>query len=117
MIRVYAAGPYSADNVIDVLKNIGMGEWHAAQLFKLGFAPFAPWHDKDFVIKLFDQKLTVEQFYKYSMAWLEVSDCLFLIPGWEDSKGTLAEIKRANELNLPIFDDYKELINFKEKSV
>lgn len=48
MIKVYVAGPYSADNVIDVLKNIVRGEHMAATLFQLGYAPFCPWLDKVF---------------------------------------------------------------------
>jgi hypothetical protein len=34
MIRVYVAGPYSADNVLDVLKNIGRGQQACARLFQ-----------------------------------------------------------------------------------
>ena len=35
MIKVYVAGAYSADNVIDVLKNIGKGEFAAGQFCPL----------------------------------------------------------------------------------
>ena len=49
-LKVYIAGKYSDDNIIDCLKNIGRGEKVAAELFELGFAPYAPWHDKSFVI-------------------------------------------------------------------
>ena len=31
--RVYVAGPYSADNVLEVLKNIAKGEETCANLF------------------------------------------------------------------------------------
>ena len=40
MKRVYVAGAYSGDNVIEILQNIGRGEWYSAQIFKLGYAPF-----------------------------------------------------------------------------
>jgi len=117
MKRIYIAGAYSADNVIDVLQNIGKGESYAAEIFALGMAPFCPWHDKDFAIKLWHRELTVEQFYQYSMAWLEVSDALFLVPGWENSKGTLAEIKRAREaLYLPVFDNLVHLEMWGERA-
>lgn len=86
MKRVYVAGAYSADNVLDVLRNIGRGEHYAAKLFGLGFAPFCPWHDKDYAIRNWDKDITVQMFYDYSMAWLEVSDIVFLVPGWENSK-------------------------------
>ena len=116
MKRVYVAGGHSADNVIEVLQNIGRGEEYASWIFSLDMAPFCPWHDKDFAMKLWNEDLTVEQFYSYSMAWLEVSDALFLVPGWEDSKGTLAEIERAKELNTPVFDDLMMLIRWRDES-
>lgn len=81
MIRVYVAGPYSADNVIDVLKNIGRGERICALLFADGYAPFCPWHDKSFVMDLYSENLSVKQFYDYSMSWLYVSEVMFLVPG------------------------------------
>lgn len=114
MIKVYVAGAYSANNIIDCLKNIGRGEEYSARIFMLGFAPFCPWHDKDYVIKNWGEDFTVKMFYDYSIAWLDVSDVMFLVPGWENSKGTLAEIERAKELNIPIFDTIEELKEYKE---
>ena len=101
--RVYLAGCYSADNVLDVLKNIGRGEYYAGQLFMSGYAPFCPWHDKDYVIKNWNKEFTVKMFYDFSMAWLEVSDMVIVLSGFEKSKGTLAEIKRAEELGIPVY--------------
>lgn len=109
MKRIYVAGAYSGNNVIEILKNIGRGEWYAAQIFKLGYAPFVPWHDKDFVIKLWDEDLDVEMFYRYSLTWLEVSDIMFLVPGWESSKGTLKEIEVAEKLKIKIVAKLEEL--------
>jgi len=105
MKRVYLAGKYSDNNVLDVLRNIGRGEYYAGKLFMAGFAPFCPWHDKDYVLRNFDQEFTVPMFYDYSMAWLEVSDCVVVLSGYETSKGTLAEIKRAEELGIPVHYD------------
>ena len=112
MLRVYVAGPYSADNVIDVLKNIGHGEKMCARLFELGFAPFCPWHDKTYVMDLPSNNFTVEQFYEFSLAWLEVSDAVYLIPGWQKSKGTLREVEFARERNIPIFEDIISLMKW-----
>lgn len=110
MKRVYVAGAYSADNVLDVLKNIGRGEDMATKLFLLGFAPFCPWHDKDFIIRCPNEKYTVQMFYDYSMAWLEVSDAVFVLPNSEKSKGTQKELDRARELGIPIFDNIPALV-------
>jgi nucleoside 2-deoxyribosyltransferase len=112
MIRVYVAGPYSADNVIDVLRNIGRGQQACAEIFRLGFAPFCPWHDKSFVTDQPEEHLTVEQFYRYSMSWLEVSDCLYVLSGWRKSKGTVAEVDRAMELGKPVFFDLQSLFDW-----
>ena len=112
MKRVYVAGAYSADNVLDVLKNIGRGEDYASQIFLEGMAPFCPWHDKEFIIRYWDEEYTVPQFYDYSMAWLEVCDAMFLVPGWENSAGTWKEMQRAGELGIPIFDDILKLVEW-----
>lgn len=109
---------YSEDNVLGVLKNIGRGEYYAAQLFLDGFAPFTPWHDKDFVLKFWEHEFTVDMFYEYSMAWLRVSDCVFIVPDvvnlkkYQDSKGTLKEIAEAERLGIPVFYEYKNLLEW-----
>lgn len=117
-IRVYVAGPYSADNVIDVLRNIGRGIHTCSLLFDRGFAPFCPWADRDFVIYNWMENQDSQQFRDYSMAWLEVSDCIFLVKDYsgmvrvEDSPGTQAEARRAKELGIPVFSSMDELERF-----
>lgn len=110
MKRVYLAGSYSAGNVLGVLKNIGRGEYYAAKLFMAGFAPFCPWHDKSYVMSNWDKEFTIPMFYNYSMSWLEVSDYLVVLSGYEDSKGTLKEIKRAKKLGIPVYYDVDKFI-------
>lgn len=112
-LKVYVAGKYSADNVIEVLQNIGHAEDVAAILFEQGFAPFCPHHNKDFAIKLPGSKFTVQQFYDYCMEWLEVSDVLFVISGTKTAVGVRSEIKRANELSIPIFYNISDLRDYR----
>ena len=112
--RIYVAGPYSAGNVIDVLKNIGAGRKVCSELFSLGFHVFSPWSDAAFIIDNPHHDFNIDQFYQYSIAWLEVSDAVFLVPGWETSKGTLAEIEVAKELGIPIFEHIKGLMAWVE---
>ena len=100
MKRIYVAGKYSASNVIEVLNNIKRGTEVSVEILKRGDCPFCPWLDYQF--QFYDNTLTVEDYYRYSIAWLEVSDEMFVLKGYETSKGTLAEIKRAKELNIPI---------------
>ncbi len=108
--RVYVAGAYSADNVIAVLDNMRRGMRKSTEVFLAGYSPFSPWLDYQFQLMLRDgEKLTVPDYYRYSMAWLEVADAVLVLPNSEQSKGTQAEIARAKELNIPIFYNLEEL--------
>ena len=40
---------------------------------------------------------------EYSLLWLELCDAVLLVPGWENSSGTRAELARAKELDIPVF--------------
>lgn len=113
MKRVYVAGAYSADNVITVLDNMRYGMRAATEVFLLGHAPFCPWLDYQFQFMLrAGEHLTVDDYYRYSIAWLDVSDIVYVIPGWENSKGTVAEIARAEELGIPIVFHMEDIKRF-----
>jgi len=115
MLRVYVAGAYSADNVITVLDNMRKGMRKGLEVLLKGYSPFVPWFDYHFQFMLReDEELTVEDYYRYSMAWLEVSDVVLVLPDSEKSKGTQAEIKRAEELEIPVVYSIEELDGFKE---
>lgn len=115
MIKVYVAGAYSDNNVINVLKNIGRGQETASELFLAGFAPFTPWHDKTFVIENWRENFTTEMFYNYSLEWLKVSDAVLIVPevtgmkSYKDSGGTQKEIETAIELGIPVFYTFWDL--------
>ena len=118
MKRIYIAGPYSAGNVVDVLRNIGKGEDACAKLFALGINPFCPWHDKDFILRNPQGDFDVERFYEYSLAWLEVCDAVYVLNGWRDSNGTRKEIIFAERKGIPVYyqedisiEDFADLIN------
>ena len=114
-LRVYVAGPYSADNVLGVLRNISKGEWCCAELFAGGFAPFCPWHDASYAKwDAYGGSLEVQDFKDLSFAWLEVSEAVFLIDGWEKSEGVKAEIAFAEAHGIPVFSDYDKLLEWKE---
>ena len=106
-LRVYVAGAYSADNVLDVLTNMRRGIALSVQVWQEGFAPFCPWLDFQFGLLT---EATIEDYYEYSMAWLEASHAVLVQPlGAKASKGTQAEIARAKELEIPVFTDFGKL--------
>lgn len=113
-MRVFLAGPYSSDNVMGVLSNIREGQNRAAYLLHLGFDVYCPWLDHELCLSGPGCDLTEQMLKKNSMSWLEVSDAVFCVEGWEKSKGTLAEIARAEELGIPvIYNNMSELMKLR----
>ena len=111
-IKVYVAGAYSADNVLDVLHNIRRGIRVSTQIFTLGFAPFSPWLDYHFLLQMTEaeaENITVKDFYEYSLSWLSVADAIYVLPNSENSHGTRKEIEFARSMGIPIFTDLVHL--------
>ena len=117
MKRIYVCGAYSAKDVMTVLNNMREGMRAATEVLLEGYAPFCPWMDHHYLFMLQDgEQLNVEDMYRYSMAWLEASDAVYVHPwsDWEMSKGVQEELKRARELGIPIFYSIDEInANFK----
>ena len=108
--RVYVAGAYSSDNVLGVLDNIRIGMRKGLEVLLEGYAPFVPWFDFHFQLMLREgEKLTVQDYYEYSMAWLDVSDAVLVLPNSEHSKGTQDEINKAKSLSIPIYYSLSDL--------
>ena len=111
MPRVYVAGAYSHKDTVVVFKNMRKGMRMSTELMLNYFAPFCPWLDYQFVLQLRGkEELYVEDFYEYSIEWLKASEVMFLVEGWEGSKGTIDEIKVAKENCIPIFESMEKLI-------
>ena len=109
MTRVYIAGPYS-DKLIYGLDNIRNGLRAATILMMKGYAVYCPWTDHMFQFMLRDnENLTIDQYYKASLAWLPVCNTMLVLPGWENSKGVKKEIELADAIGLPIFYDIRFL--------
>jgi nucleoside 2-deoxyribosyltransferase len=115
-LRVYLAGPFTADNVLGVLDNMREGMRLGTEMLLLGFAPFVPWHDYHFQLMLREgEYLRKKDYYNNSLAWLEVSDVVLVREGWENSEGTLNEIAYADSLELPVFYTVKALLQWAEE--
>ncbi|MCX6825741.1 MAG: DUF4406 domain-containing protein, partial [candidate division Zixibacteria bacterium] len=76
----------------------------AVALIHKGYAPFCPGLDMQYFLSLRPGEMISEtQIKDLSMAFLEVSDIIVLLPGWEVSEGCQAEYQRAVELGMPSF--------------
>jgi hypothetical protein len=105
--RIYVAGAYSAPNILEVADNIRKGRDLAVNLLQMGFFPYCPWNDWELAVRM---ALPMEIWKANGMAWLEASEGMILVPGYESSHGTSDEMARARELDIPIFDNKADLI-------
>lgn len=104
---IYVAGAYSAPSILQCFANIKKGIEVSHTILKMGYAPFCPWLDFQYALTFGD--MGINDFYNYTLAWLEKSDAMLLVPGYEKSVGTAAEIARAKEVEIPIFRDISEM--------
>jgi hypothetical protein len=120
---VYVVGPLtpkgynSSHPAIDYLLNIRNLTRYSLEVFFAGFDPFCPALDFLFFLLLRDdERLTEAMIKRFSKAWMARSDALYLTPGWKQSGGSLAEVKRAKELGMPIFNTIQEMIDYNKSN-
>jgi len=99
---IYIAGKLNAD-AIGYLFNVHKMMEVAELVRKAGFAVFIPAIDLLQGIKF--GYTDYHDYFDNGQEWLKRSDGVFLVPGWETSKGTKMEIETARSLDIPIFQD------------
>ena len=115
-MRVFVAGAYSGNDVLRILENIRKGINLSKDVILAGHSPFCPWSDFLFSLVLRDKEsISLDTYYQFSIDWLRVSDCILLVNGWENSKGTLHEIEKANEWGIPVFETIEEILEYDKK--
>lgn len=114
MKRIYVAGAYSAPDILTAMGNMRRGLQLSAACLKAGFAVYSPWCD---CLLHFHEEFTIEQCYAYSAPWLRASDAvLVVVEGFQESRGTQAELLLARELKIPVFFDLDSLIRWRDES-
>ena len=100
MKRVYIAGKLN-DDACGYIKNIHKMIIWAEKVRKLGFAVFVP--GLDFLQGVIFGNWEYSDYFDNSQPWLDVSDAVFLVPGWVTSKGVERELLRAKSKNIPVY--------------
>jgi len=96
---VYIAGPFGAPNAWLIEQNIRRAEEAALYVAELGAAPLCPHTNTRF----FHGTCTAQFWYDATLTLLERSDALYLVRGWQESRGSVAEYDVAMLKGLPIF--------------
>jgi len=107
---IYTAGPYSADGDNNVLNNILTARYIARTLWLRGWAVICP-HTNNILMNGPDT--TWELFMAGDLELLKRSDAIYMLPGWENSKGAKVEHGIARTLGLPIYYNLDEVPNEK----
>jgi len=81
----------------------------ANQLARKGWAPFCPGLDfLNFLLSAPEDQL-LKRIWSIDLAWLEVSDAVLMMPGWEESSGACKEYATAIGLHLPVYHSIEEV--------
>jgi Domain of unknown function (DUF4406) len=110
---VYVAGPYTCGHKKLVRINIERAEEYGKQILLAGYSPFIPhkntsfWGDDD----RFLDRSSSDWIDDVCLPFLAKCDILFLIPGWESSKGSIIEKAFAEKNNIPIIYSVSDLKN------
>lgn len=96
----YLAGPYrSKDGVIGIRRNIWCAEEVAIQLWQTGLAVISPHKNT----ALLDGSAPDDVWLKGDLEMIRRCDFIVVLPGWEKSEGTNAEIDFAHEHKIPVY--------------
>lgn len=107
MKRIYIAGKLSNDNVIGYIHNVHKMMEVAEKIRLEGYSVYVPAIDLLMGIKFGYTKY--EDYFNNCQPWLEASDAVFLVPGWETSPGTRREMETADVLDIPIFSEIEKM--------
>src|SRR3990172_2170462 len=98
----FVSGPYRADTVHGIVKNIRRAERLSIELWKLGYAVICPHKNT----ALLDGVAPDDVWLQGDLAMLKRCDVCVFIAGWEKSTGAQAEREFCKENGIEIIDEW-----------
>jgi hypothetical protein len=99
MKLIVVIGPFAAPNSWLIERNIRRAEALALAVWKAGAACVCPHTNTRFFFGAHDESVFLEGYREI----LRRSDAGILVPGWENSSGSLAEVEEARRAEIPVF--------------
>lgn len=112
MKLVYVAGPYRAPTEYQVLLNIRKAEELALRVWRSGAACICPHKNTAFFGGAADDSVWLLG----DLEMIRRCDALVLVEGWRKSSGAVGEVELAFSLNIPVFEDFQEYLEWLEES-
>lgn len=115
---VYIIGPYRSVTPWHVDQNVRKAEFSALVVAQLGGIPLCD-HS---MYRFFDKICSDDFWLQGTSELLRRSDAVYVLNNYEDSVGSMAEVRLARELGLPVFiegkpDVRKEMLKFIEGGI
>lgn len=108
-MRVYIAGPYTADTPEKVERNIESARHALTELLKVGATPFCP-HTHTANMEGVEG-LSYQDFMRIGLEWLAQCEAMLLLTGWQSSRGTLIELEEAHRLRIPVYSELENVLS------
>ena len=105
--KVYLAGPLNAAHADGYIKNLHKMCKKGSELIKAGYSVFIP--GIDMLAGVIDGDWGYDEYFDNSQPWLISADAVYIMEGWQESKGTVREIGIANDFGIPVVDNDKDL--------
>ena len=102
--RFFISGPYNALADSDTCQHIKRAAQMKAGLMRRGHYTYCP-HTESAHFEDAHPDITRQAHLDNCIAWLEHSEAMMLLPGWEQSEGAQMERGYAVSKGLPIYDD------------
>jgi len=122
-MKIYVAGSYTPKNCdphdapVIAHRNVKKAIEVFWKLVEKGHYPYLP-HLTHFVHLETPEKappLSQDFWYKFDLEWLKCCDAIFMMPGWETSKGARLEHEAAKKLGLKIYYSIDEVPEAKKE--
>jgi|SRR5271155_2479177 len=113
MKLIYIAGPYTAATMFEVEANIHESKRIALLLAKHKIPFFSPvCHTAHFEQYLGKDDPGYDYWIEVTSEMVRRCDAMFMAHGWTNSMGATAEYRLASELNLPVFDEVNDVLEW-----
>lgn len=108
---VYIAGPFRAANQWEQEQNIRRAEGYAFEVWKAGAVALCPHMNT----RYWQGALPDQVWLDGDLELLSRCDAIFLVPGWEKSQGTRAELAFAESRNIRVYTQFRWLLDVLER--